>query len=250
MYKCFRVNNFTKKESLDSWRKVYRNQKDTIQVNLNEYIKPNGNIDGAILEKEWFPQIKADVFISHSHKDEDLAIALAGYLYNNYNLISFIDSLVWGYSNDLLKKFDINYCYMESTGTYIYEKRNQTTTHVHLMLASALSKMISNTECLFFLKTPNSINVDAIKSGNITDSVWIYYELLMSKLIKTNKQQRNKSILYEQKQHDSLSIEYEINTNHLIDLTSNDFDEWRNKCININDKYKCLDYLYEMKGTI
>lgn len=47
------------------------------------------------MQVSWFPQIKADVFISHSHSDEKLAIIFAGWLYNAFGLTAFIDSCVW-----------------------------------------------------------------------------------------------------------------------------------------------------------
>ena len=37
-------------------------------------------LDGAGIESNWFPQISNHVFISHSHADERLALALAGAL--------------------------------------------------------------------------------------------------------------------------------------------------------------------------
>ena len=67
------------------------------------------------MQANWFPQIKADIFISHSHKDEDLALALAGWLKVSFGLTAFIDSCVWGYANDLLKMIDYKYCYQKKT---------------------------------------------------------------------------------------------------------------------------------------
>ncbi len=40
----------------------------------------------------WFPSIKSDIFLSHSHKDEDTALKIAGYLKNNHKLEVFVDS--------------------------------------------------------------------------------------------------------------------------------------------------------------
>lgn len=41
--------------------------------------------------------------------------------------------------------------------TYDYNLRNYTTSHVHMMLATALTEMIDNTECIMFYNTPNSV---------------------------------------------------------------------------------------------
>ena len=42
-------------------------------------------IDGDRLEKGLFKEINADVFISHSHADEKLAIAISGWLKKKWN---------------------------------------------------------------------------------------------------------------------------------------------------------------------
>ena len=35
-------------------------------------------ISAAKIEKDWFPHFDADIFLSHSHRDEELAIKFAG----------------------------------------------------------------------------------------------------------------------------------------------------------------------------
>ena len=67
------------------------------------------------MQANWFPQIKADIFISHSHKDKGLALALAGWLEETFGLTAFIDSCVWGYANKLLKMIDDEYCYQKKS---------------------------------------------------------------------------------------------------------------------------------------
>jgi len=47
-------------------------QKSRAEELLKKYIN-NGIADGTQIEKDWFPQIEADVFILYSHKDETLA---------------------------------------------------------------------------------------------------------------------------------------------------------------------------------
>ena len=47
-------------------------------------IGDSGVIDGTKLQEDWFPTVNCDIFISHSHKDEDLAITLAGWLYETF----------------------------------------------------------------------------------------------------------------------------------------------------------------------
>lgn len=48
---------------------------------------PDGSIDGTNLSDEWFQKIQSDIFISHSHNDENLAYALAGWLKDTFGTV-------------------------------------------------------------------------------------------------------------------------------------------------------------------
>jgi len=156
--------------------------KTKIHSRLDEYIRSNGEIDGAEIINDWFPEVDSHVFISHSHSDEKLAIAFAQWLFENFGLKSFIDSTVWGYADNLLKQIDDEFAYQEYSNTYSYGVRNRTTAFVHNMLAASLSNMMDKCECLFFLNTPNSIipNPKTEKSS----SPWIFFELQQSRIIR------------------------------------------------------------------
>lgn len=68
---------------------------DKIQNNLSWYL--NGDhFDASMIQEDWFPEINADIFISHSRLDEKLAMPLASWIESNTGLHCFIDSLVWG----------------------------------------------------------------------------------------------------------------------------------------------------------
>lgn len=134
---------------------VYSTHKQKIKESLDKYLSVDGELKASEIEKDWFPSFKADVFLSHSHKDEKDVIAFAGLL-SDIGLKVFIDSCVWGYSDDLLRQIDNEYCVSKtnpdgSIDSYNYQKRNQSTAHVHMMLNGALMKMMDSTECLIFL---------------------------------------------------------------------------------------------------
>ena len=65
-------------------------------------------IDGSKLQEDWFPtkNLHFDVFLSHSHGDEDKAKKLAAYLKHCYGLTTFIDSCYWNYCDVLLEQLD------------------------------------------------------------------------------------------------------------------------------------------------
>lgn len=135
--------------SRDDWEKYYKNglevyksHKQKIKESLDKYLSVDGELKASEIEKDWFPSFKADVFLSHSHKDEKDVIVFAGLL-NDIGLTAFIDSCVWGYADELLKQIDDEYCVSKanpdgSIDTYNYQRRNQSTAHVHMMLNGAL----------------------------------------------------------------------------------------------------------------
>lgn len=101
---------------------------------------------------------------------------------------------MWGFSDDLLRKIDDKYCINNNSDSksYSYEKRNYSTSHVHMMLSIAINKMINKTECLFFLNTPGSVSIEDTVQKT-TFSPWIYSELFTSEVI------RKKNYLYIEK---------------------------------------------------
>ena len=214
---------------------LFDKQKRIITENLKQYvIGESGVIDGTKLQNDWFPQINCDIFISHSHKDEDLAIALAGWLYETFKLDSFIDSCIWGYADDLLKIIDEEHC-KNANKSYNYKLRNYSTSHVHMMLNMALMQMIDKSECLFFLNTPNSIDLSNIETRTL--SPWIYSEIGISQMIE-KKRIRTKcfSTLDE-----SLKVSYLLDLSHLQSINHHKLLEWNN-CGLI--KESALDQLY------
>ena len=210
---------------------IYTKQKQRVSSTLDNYLSYDGSFDGSKIESDWFPQINANVFLSHSHQDEKAVICLAGFLYHTYGITSFIDSTVWGYADKLLKQIDDRYCVQtkKTSGGYIYDynKRNHSTSHVHLMLQGALAKMINRCECLIFVNTPNSLNTKDIGKEDSTSSPWIYSELLMA----TTFPARNpddygilKSYSSVHFEHCDLNIKYKVNLADLQDITLDEIE--------------------------
>ncbi|QWT22097.1 hypothetical protein KPL74_08830 [Bacillus sp. NP157] len=142
-------------------------------------------IDGDEVMKNWFADIDADVFLSHSHADEAMAVGVAGFLRQTFGLRPFVDSLVWKNSAELLRQFDDKHCRSNAGNTYDYDRRNYSTSHVHMMLAASLTAAIDSCECIIFLNTPSSIQVaDASSAVDTTASPWIYHELNTSRVIR------------------------------------------------------------------
>lgn len=224
---------------------------EEMKERLIHFISVDGVIDGNKVIEDWFPVIECDIFLSHSHKDEAKAIALAGLLYENFGLKTFIDSTVWGFSDVLLKYLDDKYCKHENGTSYSYEKRNFSTAHVHLMLNSALNKMIDSCEAVLFLNTPNSISASDTISES-TRSPWIFSELATTQIIRKKTPQRLKQETRTFSSKESLnesvraqlSIEYQVELSHFTKLDLYDIKNWINRA-----KYSTenpLDILYSL----
>lgn len=203
----------------DEGFKLFNSDKKIVQETLDGFTLNNGKLDGTKIKENWFPLMEDyEVFISHSHGDEKRAIAFAGWLFKTFQIRAFVDSCLWGYVDDLLWLLDKKYCYKEETNTFDYKLRNYSTSHVHMMLSTALTMMIDNAECLFFLNTPNSITVSGVV--NKTDSPWIYSEIAAIRMLRKKTPIRRRTVLLSKggEINEDLRVQYEVDLSDLFDI--------------------------------
>lgn len=266
-------NNVLNKH-LESGKRIYNNHEALAKKSLKAFIYDNGHIDGTAMKSNWFQIEDVDVFLSHSHQDINKVKAFAGWLYDEFHLTAFIDSCAWGYCDDLLKQIDDKHCKKKDGKTYNYDLRNYTTSHVHMMLSTALTEMIDNTECIMFYNTPNSVSlVDDLKTikeakKKVTLSPWIYHELSMTSLVKNREPSREILLLENVLVHKAFGEQNAIKIEHdvdkyladMISVTEKELELWERNyailthkidgdCIsNINgyEKIYPLDVLYNL----
>ncbi|MEA4822163.1 MAG: hypothetical protein VB122_08085, partial [Erysipelotrichales bacterium] len=247
--KLFYVNS----GSVTSFKQKFNRDKKILFDTVKKRFQEETKLNGTEIAKEWFPQNKWDVFISHSHNDEDLAIELSSWLNRKFKLDVFIDSFVWGSADELLRIIDKEYCVIRESKdlmTYDYNKRNFSTSHVHMMLSGALCDVIYNTECIIFLNTPNSLSINDLESKK-TNSSWIYNEMKISSIVARRYPREDivkKRVLeHSDESHQSnerkLQIEYDVTSyvNKFKDLTYSDLLEWEKA---YNSETHPLDNLY------
>lgn len=235
---------------------LFKRHEEEVQDCLSKYISEDGVINGSDLKEHWFSISQKDIFISHSHKDLNKVKAFAGWIYETFGLEAFIDSCSWGYCDELLRKIDDKYCYNPKSRTYNYKLRNYTTSHVHMMLSTALTEMMDNTECVIFFNTPNSINMaeelGKVEKKEKTVSPWIYHELSMTTLLRRSEPIRKKVILEHsaQQRADEFSVAYDVTKllEGLKTLTDTDLllwqSNWQKRPIKV--KEEALEVLYEI----
>ncbi len=251
--------NHTLNPYLEAGRSIYEKHEKEVHDCLAEYITEDGIINGTALKEHWFSISKKDIFISHSHSDISKVKAFAGWLHERFGLEAFIDSCSWGYCDDLLNKIDKKYCYKPETDTYNYNLRNYTTSHVHMMLSTALTEMIDKTECIIFFNTPNSISLatelDKIKKKDkkhATISPWIYHELSMTTMLRSVEPMRAKPILehFAQDSRGKPKIAYDVSKalKEMISLTDAQLSQWESNwtVVPTTPLQYALDELYKI----
>lgn len=208
-------------------------QRDS-QRELERFTLPDGLVDGTGLSDDWFQTVQSDVFISHSHNDQKLAFALAGWLQKEFGLSVFMDEVIWGSADNLLRTIDKKYCWQPKTQSYNYTKRNFTTSHVHAMLSTAIYSVMDRTEVVLFLNTKESLpDLGSVldEDSKCTLSRWIYQELIATKLLRiTNWSEYRQRIMLEhsQQKYDlaELRIAYKTPVDELTVLDEDKLNQW------------------------
>lgn len=215
---------------------------------FKEFVKKNNTINGTEIESLFFPQIDAHIFMSHSHKNIDEVIALAGFLNKKFGLKTFIDSCLWESAKELQKTLDSEHSWTDPVKreTYSYDQVGFSSSHAHMMLSVALSKMIDRAECVFFYNTPESIF--PYKTQTNTNSPWIYSEITTTQIINKKIPSRRKAEytrLYSDGGfiNENLQLFYQLDLNHLATINAPDFNEWVTKTAIIPED--ALDLLYD-----
>ena len=222
-------------------------------------------LSGSDIESNWFPKLMNHVFISHSHQDEDLALALAGALRHWMKLDAFVDSSVWGYYADLQKLIyqKVTSLRGEVYGTQRTELENSIVSHVHCMLTKSLVQMMDQCECLIFLNTPSSIGIRDVRgTSHETYSPWIYTEVEVSRFLRTHEDPRRpktrgfaesvEKVAMDEAIRDIIS--YPLNLDHLGKVDLDGLWNWicagykavRAESNPLRKPFVALDKLYEM----
>lgn len=245
----FKLNQYIKKfgEVYDDG--YFYNETNKLKEAQKLYVsKKNASgilLDGDKIEDDCFPELDANIFLSHSHYDEPVALRIKFLLEKVYRQKVFIDSCAWSYCNDLLKELDDQYC-TDDDGFYNYQKRNNSTAVVHMMLSTALMKMMDKTECVIFLNTRNSNLEEAYNSKVQTASPWIYHELSMTHVLRKhiNRKLDEDVIKHEASLQESVSVVHTVSMEHLPIVDMRSFFSWLSATHSYSNRNDVIDELY------
>ena len=153
----------------------YAEWKKTLQQKLENYIENNPRNEKLKADEIYnlfYPEKDIPIFISHSSKNKDIAQKLALWLKEKLGLYSFIDSDLWGNISEIQSSLDNKYC--KSGTKFDYEKRNQCTAHVHMILTYALTRMIDKSDFFIFVKSNKSVSLqDSVQRTNSSRGVML-----------------------------------------------------------------------------
>lgn len=183
MVSGFNLSGFSNVEELFSINPYIVKSSFDYNEKIKSYIVDK-EINAESLQNDIFPVIGADIFISHSHSDEELAIKLKNWLQNELGITSFLDGEIWKSADETLKAVDDIYCWRQNRNVYDYSDRNLSTSYVHVMLCNAIMQVMDKCKFVFFLNTNNSIKPESAIKNPSTHSPWLYYELSVLKYIE------------------------------------------------------------------
>ena len=251
MYRAFNVTLESNKYLGYANAQQYENDKSISIQNLRRIINSKDMLQAYEIKKLLLPSKRYDIFISHSHKDLEIAKGLSGYLNALCGVSCFIDSLYWGNIDELQEELNRMHLHKdEATGKKYFDHQStmEVAKHANMILASALTEMIDNCECVFFLNTDNSVirGTEAI-SKNETYSPWIYHEVFTTTIIQ--KKQRSKFNESYQFRDNAIKqipdISYGLDLSGMTVLREEDIFEWEIKINSNKDKHP-LDVLYNL----
>lgn len=197
--------------SEEQGKQKYNHDKRVVKELLNECIvkeEATYRLNANKLTELMFPNIDADVFLSHSHNNDfDLACKVSAYLEKKTGKKVFIDAVVWESIYELENELNMSFALKErnrDTNIYDYEKARNIASHVRLLLTTALSGMIKKCSAFVVLNTKSTFI-----GGAMTNSPWIYYEIFQAHQYLDVKQE--KMVLLEKNAEDrSFIVDYNI----------------------------------------
>ncbi|MGQ3012114.1 MAG: hypothetical protein ACT6QS_00255 [Flavobacteriales bacterium] len=253
MYRGFNLKTELINGIVDQYRtyglSTQEKYKENILSKFRKVVENSHQLDAAEIESLFFPQIDADIFISHSHRNANEVMALAGFLNQEFDLKVFVDSCIWESAKTLQRILDNTFSWTDyEKKVYSYDAVGKSSSHAHMMLSVALSKMLNTTECIFFYNKPESIT--PYGESDSTTSPWIYTEIALTHILPKKIPERRlhlyTKLMSERRSiNESFDFFYPVDLSHFATINDQTFKKWIHKSSSLSPM-EVLDALYDM----
>ncbi|CAN7415029.1 hypothetical protein [Pseudomonas brassicacearum] len=250
MDRCFNIKLNTSILSVNGEKiRTHKDEHKTKVKSLSKLMMEKDTFDASLILTYLFPDIEADIFLSHSYCDLDQAIQIAKLLEEKCGLKVFIDSCVWGSAYDLFKAIDQRYCRRPDQANYDYDERYRATAHIHMILTTALQRMVDKTDTILFMNTDQSISLKHSVDGKIkTLSPWIHMELNFCSMVRRKPRSPTNALdeqLSKRTGNESFSVAHDAPLDRFTTLSEKQFAEWF-EFASKNNGAKAIDHLYNL----
>ncbi|WP_370425516.1 hypothetical protein AB9Q52_000835 (plasmid) [Pantoea vagans] len=213
--------------------------------------------------RDWFPNLGFHIFLSHSHKDKNLAIFIANQLYKHYGIKTFIDSQFWGYVDKAIFSINDEKSRSLTDKKYLdYDRCMRVASNFYLILSNALTDGIDACDSVWFLNTSNSLNATKDDNKFATFSPWIFTELNFSSRVRRQGHAKRSEIFLEKagsraglEANDSaipqnISIRYQTPLEHLLDVTDSSMTLITTGQVKASNHFYHVDRAFDHLDTI
>ncbi|WKE64648.1 hypothetical protein PVT67_13350 [Gallaecimonas kandeliae] len=138
---------------------------------------------------------KPHFFLSHSSQDKELVTKFANYLYETFEIKSFIDSQLWGNIREATTEYLEKYC--RGDGDYYFlDPALRAINNTDSILSSALLEAMDQSDCIIFVKSNNSAELNfefnkipesEVKYNQYTLSPWIAIEIRYANFLRVKR---------------------------------------------------------------
>lgn len=223
------------RDTYNHGKRLQEDFESELRNSIESFLDEDGIVDSTKVLEDWFPSVDADIFISHSHNDEQFALALAGYIKEKVGLSCFVDSTVWKSCDSFMEMMieDNSSIYSSLYGLETSEQMiKRLSPKVYMTLILALQQMIYKTKTVIFVNTHNSILSDTVASS-FTTSPWISYELSLANILIAEQNISEPANFSE-----SRKIKYVANLERFKTIDENSLKEWAGSASNGSSEEK------------
>ena len=202
--------------------------------------------DQLIIDQDWFPELRIDVYIPHIWMEDGLQFALAGWLYSTFGLRCMIDSYLWYNVDKLTDEYNNSYSNhrKKSNGMDVFDYKcgNRVSNHVMSMLQIASVKMLERAEAVMFLNADEEMYIYENRTLSKRYLPWVYTEMVIADNMKTkplSEYRRQSSDINAEAGKVSKLNEY---------ISENELEQWEQECE--GKDIHPLDVLYKLLNIL